>query len=165
MVELLVVATLASLVVVSAVTFAHPWLARERMRSAIYDVQTYVQLARVEAVNRNQACRFVIDTDARTLWVMDTVGTSTRSDDDVLFNRALPDKVTIERPDVGAPVTLDQIGTSDSYEVEFNPDGFVSSGAGVVVLLGGERYGRVTVFGAGGVLVERWDGSSWDAGS
>jgi Tfp pilus assembly protein FimT len=165
MVELLVVATLASLVVVSAITFAYPWIARERMRSAIYDVQTYVQLSRVEAVNRNQACRFVIDTDARVLWVMDTVGTSTRTDDVVLYNRALPDTITIERPDAGAPVTLDQIGGSDSYEVEFSPDGFVSTGAGIVALFGGDRYGRVTVFGAGGVLVERWNGSTWEAGS
>ena len=89
MVELLVVVTIFGLVVVSTATLAHPWLVRERMRSAIYDVQTLVQLARVEAVNRNQNCRFVIDTDTRTLWVMDTVGTSTRSDDVVLYSRAV----------------------------------------------------------------------------
>ncbi len=165
MLELLVVVTLAGLVVVSTATLAFPWIARERMRSAIYDVQTYVQLARVEAVTRNQDCRFVIDTAAGDMWVMDTVGTTTRTDDVLLHSRSLPERVTIDRPDAGDPVTLDQIGASNAYEVVFTPDGVASSGAGEVCLFGGDRYGKVTVFGAGGVVAERWNGSSWYSGS
>ncbi|MDX1388459.1 MAG: GspH/FimT family pseudopilin [Acidobacteriota bacterium] len=165
MIELLVVVTLGLLIVTATAATALPWIARERMRSAIYDVQTFVQIARVEAVSRDQDCRFVIDTDARDLWVMDSVGTSTRTDDVVLHSRKLPDWIEIDRPDAGAAVTMQQIGTTDSYEVVFTSDGIASSGAGEVCLFGGERYGRLTVFGAGGVLVERWDGSSWNEGS
>ncbi len=47
------------------------------------------------------------------------------------------------------------------YEVVFDSAGRVDSGAGEMVLYGGDRYRRVTVYGAGGVRFERWDGSAW----
>ncbi|MDX1389316.1 MAG: GspH/FimT family pseudopilin, partial [Acidobacteriota bacterium] len=159
MLELLVVLTLAGILLVTTLTFALSWISRESMRGAVYDVQTFLQLARAEAIGRNQDCRFVIDTAAGRLWVMDSMDTSTRTDDVVIEQRRLPSDVRIERPDVGSPVTFTQIGTTDSYEVVFDPDGIVESGAGEAVLFGGDRYGKISVYSAGGVHVERWNGS------
>ena len=62
-------------------------------------------------------------------------------------------------------VSISQIGTGSRYEVKFTSDGTVSAGSGTVHVLGGERYGRISVFGAGGTQVERWNGSRWELGT
>ena len=62
-------------------------------------------------------------------------------------------------------VSLSQIGASDDYQTVFTSDGMVVLGQGEVCLLGGQRFGRISVFGAGGIQVERWTGSAWYVGS
>jgi Tfp pilus assembly protein FimT len=162
LIELVIVMSLASVTLVATATYALPWLARERARSAVYDVQSYLQLTRIEAVSRNRECRFVLDTSTRTMQVFDGNGTSaTKSDDILLYEATLPDRVRFARPDTGAPVTLTQIGSSSVYETVFTSDGIVSSGTGEVAMFGGDEYNRVMVFGAGGVSVDRWSGSGW----
>lgn len=165
LIEMMIVVAFASLILVAVAAYTVPWLAREGMRSAVYDVQTFMQLARIEAVSRNHACRFVINTDNGRVRVFDTNGTNPTGDDVMLYERTLPSSVSFARPDAGAPVTLSQIGASDEYQTVFTSDGIVALGPGEVVLLGGQRYGRVSVFGAGGIQVERWNGSTWHVGS
>ena len=46
LIELLIVLAVASLALLAVGTYAVPWIAREGLRSAVYDVQTYMQLAR-----------------------------------------------------------------------------------------------------------------------
>jgi prepilin-type N-terminal cleavage/methylation domain-containing protein len=162
LIELVIVMSLAAVALVASASYALPWIARERGRSAVYDVQSYLQLTRIEAVSRNRDCRFVLDTSTRTLQVYDDNGTpATQTDDVLLYEETLPDDIQFARPDSGAPVTLSQVGTSSVYETVFNSDGTVSSGSGEVALFGGNEFNRVIVFGAGGVSVDRWHGNGW----
>ena len=159
--ELVAVLGLASAALLATATYALPWIARERSRSAVYDVQSYLQLTRIEAVSRNRECRFVVDTATRILQVYDGNATSSTSDDRLLYETTLPTKVTFARPDSGTAVTLSQIGTSTKYQTIFSSDGIVTQGTGLVSVLGGNEYNRVQVYAAGGVTVDRWSGSNW----
>lgn len=162
--ELLVVVGLASIVTVTTIVFSAPLLVRETVRSALHDAQAAVQLAKIEATSRNRACRFVVDTDQRTWSVWDTQGTDPRDDDLQLFRRSIPEAVAFGRPDAGAAVTLDQIGTSAAFEAVVTSTGIVSDGTGDVCLAGGDGFGRLSVHAAGGVQLQRWDGSNWKPG-
>ena len=140
-----------------------PNIARQSMRGALHNVGSLVRAAQTESVKRNRACRFVVNLTARTLSVVDTNGTATVSDDTTLRLLALPLIVSVARPDTGSPITFTP--ASGVYYVEFDPDGHVSTGAGEMVLCSGERYGKVVVYSAGGVRYQKWDGSTWVAGS
>ena len=164
LVETLLVVSAAALVLAATAAYSLPWIARENMRSAVYDVQTYVQLARIEAVSRNRDCRMVVETSARTLQVFDSNGTAAKNDDTELYSRTLPSSVTFARPDVGSPVTFALI-SGDRYDVTFTSDGTVSSGTGEAVIFGGQRFARISVFAAGGTRVEKWNGNGWEIGS
>jgi len=159
--ELVFVLLLASIALVATTTYTLPWIARERSRSAVYDVQSYLQLTRIEAVSRNRECRFVVDTDSRILKVYDSNATSSTGDDRLLYETTLPSQVQFARPDSGAAVTLSQIGSSSQYETVFSSDGIVTEGTGEVAVFGGNEYNRVLVYAAGGVTVDRWSGSNW----
>ena len=151
---LLLVGTLASV----------PWLAREAMRGATHDASVLLQTARIEAVARNNPCSFRIDLSTRTMSVVDMKDPSTTADDVILRTRQLPTPVSVAHPQAGSPVTFEFLGGS-VYRVVFDPDGYVISGAGELVLYGGEQYGKVLVYSAGGVRHERWTGSSWTTAS
>jgi hypothetical protein len=127
----------------------------------VYDVQSYLQLTRIEAVSRNRDCRFVVDTQSRIVQVLDGNGTSSTTDDTLLYETTLPPQVQFARPDSGSAVTLSQIGSSSAYETVFTSDGIVNAGSGEVAVFGGDEYNRVLVYGAGGVSVDRWSGSGW----
>jgi Tfp pilus assembly protein FimT len=159
--EVVMVLALASAALLATVTVAVPWIARERSRSAVYDVQSYLQLTRVEAVSRNRECRFVVDTATRILQVYDGNATSSTADDRLLYETTLPSKVQFARPDSGTAVTLSQIASSTKYQTVFSSDGIVTLGTGLISVLGGNEYNRVQVYAAGGVTVDRWSGSSW----
>jgi prepilin-type N-terminal cleavage/methylation domain-containing protein len=164
LVELLVVVAIATLVVGVTVSYAVPILARETLRSSTYDVQTYLQLARVEAVSRNRACRLLIDVATKELRVLDSRGTASASDDETLYRTTLPVAVGFAHPAMAQAVTLAALGPS-SYQAVFEADGVVSAGSGAIVLFGGDEFRRVSVHGAGGIEIERWTGSGWAAGS
>jgi prepilin-type N-terminal cleavage/methylation domain-containing protein len=162
-IELLIVVAVGTLLLAATTAYSLPMLARETMRSAIYDVQTYLQLARIEAVSRNRQCRFVLDTSQRTLRVFDTMGTGSTNDDEQLYERRLSRSISFAAPS-GSPVTLASVSTN-VFQTVFNSDGSVSAGSGVVAIFGGDTYGRVSLFVAGGLQVERWNGSAWSTGS
>jgi prepilin-type N-terminal cleavage/methylation domain-containing protein len=164
LVELVIVVAVASIFLVAAASYSVPMMAKETMRSAVYDFQTYMQLARMEAVGRNHACRFVIDAGKRELFVVDTRGTPTLSDDEILYDTTVADSVVFARPASGTPITLGSV-TGKIFQTTFASNGTVTSGAGDVYLMGGDRYGRISVHAAGGIEVSRWDGSSWKSGS
>jgi Tfp pilus assembly protein FimT len=164
LVELLIVVAVVSLGLLAVGTYAVPWVAREGLRSAVYDVQTYMQLARIEAISRNRDCRFVIDTSNNRISVLDTVGTSSTGDDVLLYDSELADAVSFARPDLGSAVTLDNVSGS-LYQTLFSSDGIVDVGTGEIVMFGGSKYERVQVFGAGGIRIQRWNGTAWATGS
>jgi Tfp pilus assembly protein FimT len=143
---------------------AVPWMARESMRGTLHDSSVLLQLARMEAVSRNHSCSFRIDVGARSMSIVDMNDTSTTADDVVLSTRRMPTTVSVARPDAGAPITFENVGGT-LFRVVFDRDGHVSTGAGEMVLYGGERYGRVTVYAAGGVRHESWNGATWVPGT
>ncbi len=162
--ELLIVLAVASLGLLAVGTYALPWIAREALRSAVYDVQTYMQLARIEAISRNRDCRFAVDTSTNRISVLDTVGTPAVGDDILLYESDLPDTVSFARPDAGSAVTLDNVSGS-IYQTRFGNDGIVNIGTGEVHMFGGSKYKKVEVFGAGGIRIQKWNGTSWAIGS
>ena len=162
--EITVVMVLMSIVVVAAATYSVPWLGREDMRGAIYQAQEFMQLARAQAITRNRDCQFRIDTASRMVSVVDLNDPSTSADDITLNTATLSSRITFARPDSGSAVTLASVSGS-LYQATFASNGSVASGAGLVSVQGGDGNYRINLFAAGGVRVERWDGSSWVAGS
>jgi Tfp pilus assembly protein FimT len=162
--ELLVVVAVATLVMALGAWTAAPRLAHETMRSTLHNGGALVQAARIEAIRLDRACRFVVDLDARTMYVADTNGTTTLADDIALRTYTMPSVVSVARPDAGSPITFTYVAGS-VYHVEFDADGHVATGAGEMVLCAGGSYRRILVYGAGGVRYQRWDGSNWSTGS
>jgi len=148
-----------TLALLATASYSIPWIAREKARGGAYELQTYLQLARVEAVSRNRPCLFFLDPTARTFEVTDTQGTPFTTDDIVLHSSRLPSNVSLARPDGGSVVTLPILGSG--YAALLTPDGMVSGSAGAVHLFGGDRHVRISLYLAGGVHVDRWDGSAW----
>src|SRR6266850_7958580 len=156
--EISVVLVVMAIIVTAVGTYSIPWLGREEMRGAVYQVQQYLQLARIQAISRNRACRFQIDTSSRRMTVFDLNDPANTADDILLNDATLSTKVSFARPDSGSAVTLTSLG-GNLYGATFEADGSVSAGAGLVALQGGDGSYRVNLYGAGGVRVERWNGS------
>ena len=164
LIELIVVVAVVSVMVGITVAYSLPWLAKETMRSGANDVQSFMQLAKIEAVSRNRECRFVVDASSGTLEVWDSLGTGDDSDDVRLHLSSLPTSIAFERPDFGDVITLEQIDSSLRFQSVFGSDGVISSGDGAVFLRGGEGFGNVEVYAAGGIEMHYWNGSTWRAG-
>lgn len=158
LIEVLLVLVAASLLITAVASFSLPWMARESTKGAIYTVQTYLQLARIEAVTRNRDCYFEIETNLRRLQVIDTSGSV------VLYETTMPDNISFAHPTGGSPVSLAAVGGA-LYRCTFSSDGTVGGGQGAVILFGGEIYERASVYLAGGIEVENWNGSGWEPGS
>jgi Tfp pilus assembly protein FimT len=164
LVELLLVLALAAVSLLIALDSFSVWNGREEMRGSVYTIQTFLHLAQAEAATRSRDCRFLVDTASRQIQVVDLNGTASTTDDIVVTSAKLPAVVTFADPSGGTPVTLElQSGTT--YGTTFSSDGAVSAGEGVVCVSGNNLFSRVTVYGAGGTRVERWDGSAWNQGS
>ena len=54
LIELLMVVSTIGVMVAAATAVSLPILAREQMRSALYDVQSFMQLAKIESVSKNR---------------------------------------------------------------------------------------------------------------
>ena len=162
--ELLIVVAVASLGLLAVGTYTVPWAAKEGLRSAAFDMQTYMQLARIEAVSRNRDVRFVVDGTNHRIGVLDSAGTTSTGDDILLYSTNLPDTVSFARPDSGSAITLTHV-TGKVFHTIFASDGIVDTGTGLVCLLGGNQYERVQVFGAGGIRIQKWNGTAWVTGS
>jgi len=161
--ELLVVLFIASLLITATIAYTLPMLGREDLRSAAYEIQSHLQLARAQSVARNRSCRFILNDAARRIQVIDLNDPFSGTDDITLAAFTLPPTLSFARPDPGSPITL--AFSLGAYQATFAADGSVSSGAGEIVIRGGDRYDRLTLYGAGGARVDRWDGSAWVSGS
>ena len=165
MVETVIVFTVAAITVGAAAMAVMPWLSREEMRSATYETQTFVQLARMEALQRNRDTRMIVNPETKTFEILDTKGTSSGNDDSVLHRMSLPSGVDFAHPETGKePITLEQISGTASFQSVFSSDGILEEGAGTITLRGSdEDYVAVVVQWAGGAVVNEWqaDASSW----
>jgi len=162
--EVTIVMVIIAMLITVTMTYTIPWLGREEMRSAIYQVQEYLQLARILAVSRNRSCQFVLNTATRQVQIYDLNDPASATDDILLYTLTIPASVAFARPDGGSAVTLALI-SGTLYQATFTSSGGVSAGAGLIAMQGGDGSYRVNLYGAGGVRVEHWDGSAWVAGS
>ena len=158
--EVVVVMALVAILATASVTFVLPWLDREEMRGAIYQVQQAMQMGRSQAIARNRDCRLILDTTTGQIALVDLNDPLVLTDDIVLHRLSLPDGVTFSRPDMGLPVTLAAVG-GGLFQATFSADGSVTAGVGLVALEGGDGSYRINLYGAGGVRIEKWDGSQW----
>ncbi len=161
--ELLIVAALLALTVLLAGMYSLSYLNAEEARSAVYQTQMLLGLARTEAVTRNRACRFEIEGSERRIRVWDLNDPSVATDDIRLADVQISPKVVFQDPEGNTPITLQSL-SGQLYGATFGADGSVSAGAGVVTLRAMDRFERVSLFGAGGTKVERWSGTGWQAG-
>lgn len=164
LVEILVVLVIAGILITAGVVFAMPWLSREEMRGAVYTVQEHLQLARIQAVTRNRACQFRLNASTGLVQVIDLNDPANGTDDTEITHVTLSRSISFSDPGGGSAITL-QLISGTLYQATFEADGSVSAGAGVINLLGGDRYDRVSVLGAGGTKTENWNGSVWQWGA
>jgi type II secretory pathway pseudopilin PulG len=167
LVELVVVTSAAALMMVATAAYSLPYMQKQTMRSATYTVQHNLQLARIEAIARNHEVRFVIDNTTNEVTILDSMGTpGDTTDDEVLYQDELSNAVIFARPDGGDAVTLDPLGSGTEFQAVFEADGSVPADSiGEIYLHGGDDFGMIAVYGAGGVEVEMWGGSTWTGGS
>ena len=163
MIEILVVLGIFAAMVAIAITYSIEWLGKEDMRSSIYTVRTYLQMARMQAVSRNHLCQFRVDSSTKGLSVYDINDPSTTTDDILLWQTTLPTRVSFARPDSGTPITL-PVSSGSIYQATFGGDGVVTSSVGSISILGGTRYHRIDLFSGGGSKIWNWDGATWVAG-
>ncbi|MCP3980615.1 MAG: prepilin-type N-terminal cleavage/methylation domain-containing protein [bacterium] len=167
LVEVVFVLAIAVVLFVSTTAYAVPLIAREGAKSGTYQLESMVMVTKLEAVKRDRECYLVIMKAARTIQVRDTMGTSTRTDDQVLHEVRLPSSVAFETPDGSDDIDLLRLGPAfrQIYYMTFSPYGAISSGGGHVGLTGGGRYLKLSLFKAGGTLVEHWNGHAWEKGA
>jgi len=164
LVELVVVLVVFAFLITATITYALPWFAREDMRSAVYQVQTHLQVSRIQAVTRNRSCVFQIDSANRRVQVYDLNDPAVTTDDILLADFTLPSTISFSDPAGGSAITLTSL-SSTLFQATFSSDGSVSAGAGVIIMAGGNRYDRLSLFAAGGLRVESWNGSAWVTGA
>lgn len=160
LIEIVLILAIVVVLLTGAMVYSVPFLARESMHVAVNEIRTTLRTARTESIARNRATRFVIDTGTRSLEVWDGNMTTNTDDDVLLLERRLPASVLFERPDTGFAVTLQALG-GNRYQSIFTPGGAVSTGVGTVHVRGGERFGRISIYGSGGAQADRWTGTSW----
>src|SRR5882672_404527 len=164
LVELVVVLVIFAFLVTATFAYALPWFAREDMRSAIYQVQTHLQVTRIQAVTRNRNCAFQVNSSTGRVQVYDLNDPAVTTDDILLADFTLPSTVSFSDPGGGSAITLTSLSSS-LFQATFSSDGSVSAGAGVIIMAGGNRYDRLSLFAAGGLRVESWNGSAWVTGA
>lgn len=158
--EIVVALALATVLITIGLIFTLDWYGRERIKSAVYVIQTHMQLARFTAVQRHRPCRFMINVGNRRIRVTDLNNPAVTTDDKIVTEMTLPPGITFERPDVGSPVTLHH-ASGAVYDATLQQDGSVSEGVGDLILHAGAAYMRLRLFAAGGVVIERWTGAAW----
>lgn len=164
LVEVLAMAVVVGLVVTATVTGTIPWVQDQAARSAVYEVQSHLQIARGQAARSQRFARLLIEPATNTIRVMDVGDLADVSDDRELAAVTLSSKITIARPDAVAPVTLPDLG-GGVHAATFQSDGAAYGGFGEIGIASGDRYFRVRLFAAGGTRVERWTDGGWSSGS
>jgi Tfp pilus assembly protein FimT len=158
--EVMVVGAVMAIVAATAAATSVPLMAREKLRSATYELYSTMQVSRTEAVARNRPVRFVLDQEARTLESWDGKGTTTTADDELIRRVPLPTMVSLASPESKDAVTLDSPSTA-RYEAVFAASGRVTGSAGSIVFYGGGDYKKINLHAAGGADVEEWEDGKW----
>ncbi len=191
LIELIVVMCILGVMVLISIPNIGRWLPRYRLRGAVRDVASAMQLARLGAIkdNREWAIQFNTDQTGQTYRVMSDDGPDGAwgTADDVGYKgdaspwtqstRRLADYRNVSFGDngygswLGMPLTGDLSDgvTFTNNRVEFKADGTagpeVNGMVGSVYLQnnrGGASCARVRFSATGAIEVVHWDGDSWE---
>jgi prepilin-type N-terminal cleavage/methylation domain-containing protein len=187
LIELIVVMCILGVMVLISIPNIGRWLPRYRLRSAVRDVASNMQLARLGAIKDNREWAIQFDTNAQTYTILsdeggddtwgtvDDVGYKGDFDPWPLSTRSLADYRNISFGDNGYGSWLNGQGVGDGVtfmnnRVEFKPDGTAGPDLfnGIVGSAylqnnrGGASCARIRFTATGGIEVVHWDGDSWE---
>ncbi|UCF69651.1 MAG: GspH/FimT family pseudopilin [Acidobacteriota bacterium] len=161
---MLIALALAAILFGMTLSFSIDWFRKERVRGSIHTIQTQLQLARVEALRRNRACRFTLNENTKRVRIIDLHEPGTSSDDEEIAYAKLSDGLVFAHPQGGPPITLKHMG-GPLYETTFAADGSTSSGSGAITLNVDQIYFQISVYVAGGIHARYWNGTNWASGT
>lgn len=188
-IELVVVMCILAIMVLISIPNIGRWLPRYRLRSAIRDVASTMQLARLGAIKDNNQWAIQFDTNApqsytilsnfgldETWGTVDDVGYKGDASPWTLSTKELADYRNVSFGDngygswLGVPLTGD-LGdgvTFNNNRVEFRPDGTAGPEANGIVgsvylqnTRGDAACARIRYTATGTIEVLHWDGSDW----
>ena len=187
LIELVVVMSILSVMVLISIPNIGRWLPRYRLRSAVRDVASAMQLARLGAIKDNREWAIQFDTDGQTYRVLSDDGAdgAWETADDIGYKgdaspwpqstRRLADYRNVSFGDNGYGSWYDGSGVGDGVtfvnnRVEFKPDG--TAGPDLFNGIVGSAYlrnnrgdaasARVRFTATGAIEVVHWDGDSWE---
>jgi prepilin-type N-terminal cleavage/methylation domain-containing protein len=187
LIELVVVMVILGLMVLISIPNIGRWLPRYRLRSAVRDVASGMQLARLGAIKDNREWAIQYDVNAQTYTVLSDEGPDGAwgTADDVGYKgdaspwtqstRRLADYRNVSFGDNGYGSWFDGSDVGDGVtfmnnRVEFNPDGTAGPDLfnGIVGSAylrnnrGGATCARIRFTATGAIEVVHWDGDSWE---
>lgn len=190
LIELIVVMCILGVMVLISIPNIGRWLPRYRLRGAVRDVASAMQLARLGAIKENREWAIVFDANAQTYRILsddggdgawgtaDDVGYKRDASPWPLSTRSLADYRNVSFGDngygswLGGPLTGDLSDgvTFSNNRVEFRPDGTAGPDlfngiVGSVYLQnnrGGASCARIRFTATGAIEVVHWDGDSWE---
>lgn len=148
LIELIVTIVIFAIVAAIAIPGLSSWLPSYHLKAAARDVFSNMQLAKLEAIKRNNICRVTTDTDNDS-YTIECLGRTVSLDE-------YKSSVKFEGPNAGDT-------TDDSFT--FNFRGMTTEGVDQYVYLTNARksaYYRITVTFTGIITLEKRNGSSWE---
>lgn len=187
-IELVVTMCILAVMVLISIPNIGRWLPRYRLRSAIRDVASAMQLARLGAIKENRQWAIQFDINAKTYTILrdDGADGAWGTGDEIGYKgdgspwdqstTRLADYPTVDFGDngygswLGGPLTGDLSDgvTFTNNRVEFNPDG--TAGPDVLGVVGSVYMqnnrgdagcARIRFNATGAIEVLHWDGSDW----
>ena len=147
LIELLVVIVVVGIFVAIGVPNFMSWLPKYRLKSAVRDLYSNMQLAKMTAVKSNQNCTVTYSTDP----------------DQYVLSGALNKTVVLE--DYGSGVNFNGPGneTFAVTTITFNSRGTSNSGYAYLSNSGNTAYYKVGPLSSGVIKLQKWvGGSSWE---
>ena len=175
-IELTVVMCILAVMVMISIPNIGRWLPRYRLRSAVRDMASNMQLARLAAIkeNREWGIRFDINAQTYTVWSSGDDSTWLTGDDIAISTTSLIDYPNVSFGDNGYGSWFQGMDVGDGITfkykyVIFSPDGtarpeHVNGIVGSVYFQnnrGDAGCARIRFTGSG-VEVVHWDGDSWE---
>jgi len=147
LIELMVVIVVIGILVAIGVPNFMSWLPKYRLKSAVRDLYSNMQLAKMTAVKSNQNCTVTYSTDP----------------DQYVLGGALSKTVVLE--DYGSGVNFNGPGneTFAVTTITFNSRGTSNSGYAYLSNSGNTAYYKVGPLSSGVIKLQKWvGGSSWE---
>jgi len=146
MMEIMVVIGIIAILATVAIPSLATWIPDYRLKSAVQDLYSNMQLAKMEAIKNNSPRTITFNTD----------GTYTKPDNTTVSFADYGSGVGYGRPDTGNNITY-----ADGQTVTFQPRGFAEDGEVYISNDKGTSYYVGTSI-AGVVILRKWMGSSWE---